>query len=177
MNLSEIFWQKVEGELGAPVPNYIKNLCKFNGLDNPISIQCITEDVIKELEIFARTKMSKIISDLDETVNLGDYFGLYGKDPQNFALSIGDKYLLLKVVEYVKSKPTEHFSIKNINVYSSASNNLSTRFDEDSEHRKLKKQIKKMCRQHFAELEASLCDLSLDMSIEERGSSSFLLRP
>ena len=77
----EQFWGKIEGETGAPIPVHIRNICAYNGLDNPIGIQAINEEVIKDLEHFAKNEMVNFIKPEE---NLENYFGLYSNNTQNF---------------------------------------------------------------------------------------------
>lgn len=96
------FWKKIHTELGLGVPNHIKNIMQFNNLDNPFSFRQITDDIISELEVFARTSMIKFLD--ISTTDLNNYFGIYHRNPEDFRFVIGDKLLIKLLVQFVQSK-------------------------------------------------------------------------
>lgn len=77
---------------------------RFNNLDNPISFKKITEPMINELEDFAKNVMQDFI---EPNADLKAYFGLFEKKPEKFRFMVGDKQLILTLVEIVKEMSSD----------------------------------------------------------------------
>ncbi|XP_024885627.1 uncharacterized protein LOC112463447 isoform X2 [Temnothorax curvispinosus] len=107
-NFVENFWDILETTHGVFIPNYIKNVMHFNNLDNPISFKKITESMISELENFAKNEMQDFI---EPNADLKAYFGLFEKRPEKFRFMIGDKQLILALVEIVKKMPPDNWRL------------------------------------------------------------------
>ncbi|CAH0560404.1 unnamed protein product [Brassicogethes aeneus] len=96
------FWDKLELKLGAFMPLHIRNIFKYNSLDNPRSSRFIEEGTISDIEEFLRTTMTKLLENIEDKDN---YFGVQHQQPENFKFNHGDKFLLITLAEHVRSKP------------------------------------------------------------------------
>ncbi|XP_043476364.1 uncharacterized protein LOC122507622 [Leptopilina heterotoma] len=105
------FWNKIQAELGACVPEYLKNILKYNNFDNPLSFRDITEEIIDDLENFAKTLLIELIED-DVNVDMKSYFGIFHKKPNNFRFVIGDKMLIRRMVDFIKSTSLSYWNTK-----------------------------------------------------------------
>lgn len=105
------FWNKIQAELGACVPEHLKNILKYNNLDNPLSFRDITEEIIDDLENFAKTLLIELIED-DVNVDMKSYFGIFHKKPNNFRFVIGDKMLIRRMVDFIKSTSLSYWNTK-----------------------------------------------------------------
>lgn len=94
------FWSLIESYTGTFVPIYIKNIMRLNNLDNPLAFKSITDDVLAEVEAFARTEMIRFV----EPHLMGDYYSHFADSPTQFKFMIGDKVLIKELVNFVKSQ-------------------------------------------------------------------------
>lgn len=95
-------WKILETELSIPIPRYIKNIFKYQNLDNGASICAFTLSMIGEIETFAKSDV--YLHQISPYENKKDYYGIYFHDPQDFKFTLGDKVLLHKIVDFVKDK-------------------------------------------------------------------------
>lgn len=150
------FWTKLEDELGTFVPHHVKNILKFNNLDNPVSFRGMTDEIIGELEKFAKTAMLPLIE--EDGQDLKEYYGIFYRKPENFQFVIGDKILIKQLVDFVKSKPLDYWgrirTSKQHNMTSGSNPSTNRPFDIDTqaEKRKLQRQMKTMFSKNCTEL-------------------------
>jgi hypothetical protein len=102
------FWNILERDSGAYISPTIKNILRLNNMDNPLSFRNITEDVLKEFEIFAQTVMTSFI---EPNSNMRDYFGIFHNMPEKFRFMIGDRHLILELVKMVKQAPKDYWKL------------------------------------------------------------------
>lgn len=105
------FWNKIQNALGVGIPEYLKNILKYNNLDNPLSFRDITDGIVKDLEDFPKTSLLELIQE-EVDVDMKSYFGIYHKKPSNFRFVVGDKLLIKKMVDFIKTTPINYWSTK-----------------------------------------------------------------
>ena len=103
------FWNILESKENVVVPIYVKNIFKMANLDNHTAFKCVTEEALKELEIYVRESMKDI---LDEDENLQDYYGPYYKKPEKFSFAMCDKFVIKKLVLFAQSSGDELWNLK-----------------------------------------------------------------
>ncbi|XP_077256268.1 uncharacterized protein LOC143894077 [Temnothorax americanus] len=130
------FWDKLEAEVGAFIPLHIRNICKYNGLDNPLSIRFIDESTIGDIEEFVRNTMTKLLENVEDKEN---YFGVQHKQAENFKFNHGDKFLLISLAKHVRSKPLDYYGAKCQSKEQSTEEKKRLEFCANEEIRKLKK--------------------------------------
>lgn len=101
-----VFWKLLEKAKGIELPVYVKNILDMNSFNHPIVFQGINEKVIDELESFARETMREL---LDEDVDLKLFYGMFHKTPQKFKFAMGDRHLLVNLVQFVKEKDPDYW--------------------------------------------------------------------
>lgn len=108
------FWGYVETKLCCQVPNYMKNLLRVKGLDDPVSFQSIDDSIIEELEIFVRTGgLNPFIP--NNATDLKDFFGMFHQLQHKFRFISSHKVLLKYIVAFVakeiESKGPEFYNM------------------------------------------------------------------
>lgn len=93
------FWSVIESKLYCKVPEYIKNLLRINGLDNAAAIQSVNDEVIEQLELFA--KSGSMLPYIPQNADLKDFFWIFHKIQDKFLIVPGHKILLKCIVAYV----------------------------------------------------------------------------
>lgn len=138
------FWKKLQEARHTYIPENVKNILRFNHMDNPTSFTCLNDDTIEELEKFAREDMKHLIE--ESTPDLKKYYGHYHKKPENFRFTIGEKFMLKKMVEFVKISKDEYW--KDTHQIESTPTNepqensvVCLEFNEKNEDDKLRKRI------------------------------------
>lgn len=109
VNVEENIWISIEKSLNIKIPESLINILNANGFDNQVSLSEMTEQMICNIEDFARDSLSVVISDEEERKR---YFGIFFKQPELFKFNPGQKVLLLKIGEYTKDL-TKHFENRN----------------------------------------------------------------
>lgn len=94
-------WTKIEKDLALNVPKYIKNITKLNGYNDAVTFQLINEEIIAEMEVFARDEMIDL---MDVGAIKKDYYHLFWNNTSKFKFVSGHKKLILMVSKYVKEK-------------------------------------------------------------------------
>lgn len=94
-------WHIIETGIGQKVPVYLKNIMRLEGYDTTITIQKMSADNIKELELFGRTEMLKFIKEGEKH---NDYFDKYHICPSEFRIPTGHKVLLSEIQKFVANK-------------------------------------------------------------------------
>ena len=107
------FWNILEEHKGVHIPIYVKNILQLNNLDNPIAFKIITDETLKEIELFSRENITDFLNP-DEDMKL--FFGPFYKTPEKFSFLIGDKFLIRDLVNFVQSKPEDFFKKENKNL-------------------------------------------------------------
>lgn len=89
----------------------LNNICIFSSLCNiedAITFKNVDDSIIDQVEIFARTELSSILSKWKSfgklmLINNVDYFGeIYADKPESFKFVIGDRILVLQLANYVQ---------------------------------------------------------------------------
>ena len=111
----KLFWEKIEKTLcpNIFIPTYIKNIFKFQGLDNPVTFKSISENVLKEVENFVRSDFYKSLIPSDARKR--DYYDMYEKEENKFIFPIGHKLLIFKIKEFICQKKDTFWKSLNIN--------------------------------------------------------------
>jgi len=94
-------WHIIEKGIGQKVPVYLRNIMRLEGYDSAVTIEKMSTDTVKELELFARTEMLKFIK---ESEKHSDYFDKYHICPSEFRISAGHKILLSEIQKFVTNK-------------------------------------------------------------------------
>lgn len=133
--MNDEFWQKIESDIGV-IPKYLKNILNLSGFNNLISIRCIEENTLVEIENFVRNELSIIISHKNpstQNINFYDYFSIYHNSPEYFKLSPGHKILLLNLKNYISEKGLGYFLKSKIQSNGSPQEKLEDQFVEPNE--------------------------------------------
>ncbi|XP_071567414.1 uncharacterized protein [Temnothorax nylanderi] len=99
---------EVEMSLNIKIPETLKNLLIVNGFDNEIVISNINDSDIRDIVLFTRNDLHKIIDKED----LPKYYGLYWKNPSLFDIVAGHKRIISLLSEYYKKKLTKKLTKK-----------------------------------------------------------------
>lgn len=96
-SIEESIWQKIEKSLHIKMPPYLKELLIINGYDNAITLSKLDNNLILEIESFAKNILPSLISD-DDSIK---YYGIFSKDISKFTIVGGHRILLKKIAEYL----------------------------------------------------------------------------
>lgn len=96
-SIEESIWQKIEKSLYIKMPPYLKELLIINGYDNAITLSKLDNNLILEIESFAKNILPSLISDDDSN----KYYGIFSKDISKFTIVGGHRILLKKIAEYL----------------------------------------------------------------------------
>lgn len=105
---SEDFFTEAETALNIKIPLILKDLLIINGFENEIIISNINDSDIKEITLFARNELHKII----DKENLPKYYGPYWKNPSLFQIVPGHKNIIILLSEYYKKKLLKKDNLK-----------------------------------------------------------------
>ncbi|XP_037035914.1 maternal protein tudor-like isoform X2 [Bradysia coprophila] len=92
------FWNQVEAQVRCTIPTYVKNLLRLRGYDNALSVKALTDEDLKSLETFARTKMWMYIP---PGANDKDYYHMFSSDPESFEILPGHVKMLKEIAKQV----------------------------------------------------------------------------
>ncbi|KAG4076937.1 hypothetical protein HA402_015924 [Bradysia odoriphaga] len=92
------FWNLVEAQVRFTIPTYVKNLLRLRGYDNALSVKTLTDEDLKSLETFARTKMWMYIP---PGANDKDYYHIFSSDPESFEILPGHVKMLKEIAKQV----------------------------------------------------------------------------
>ncbi|XP_037035919.1 maternal protein tudor-like [Bradysia coprophila] len=98
MTSGEAFWNLVEAQVRCTIPTYVKNLLRLRGFDNALSVKALTDEDLKSLETFARTKMWMYIP---PGANDKDYYHMFSSDPESFEILPGHVKMLKEIAKQV----------------------------------------------------------------------------
>ena len=93
------FWKKLQNSRGSYVPTHIKNILKFYCSGTPGTFVCINDEILDELEKFARNAMKDFME--EERPIMKNYCGYYHQNPEKFKFIAGERTLIRYLVEYV----------------------------------------------------------------------------
>ena len=85
------FWKKLQNARGSYVPTHIKNILKFICLDTPGTFVSINDELLDELEKFARNDMKNFIEE-DRPI-MKTYYVYYHRKPEKFKFVAGERTL------------------------------------------------------------------------------------
>lgn len=94
--------ENIEQELNCTLPKYLKNLLTMTGHNTRLSFENMSDDIIKEMELFAKEDLPKLID--ERTV---EYFGIFYRNVALFKIVGGDKLLLFHISKFIKAKNRE----------------------------------------------------------------------
>lgn len=107
------FWATIESHFSLSIPLHIRHIFKFYYLDNPVAFPLVSENLLLELQDFARTRM---ISLVPPNSNKVDYFATSADQPTNFGFLDSEKHVLLTIKDFVDSKNEEYWQIHNLQI-------------------------------------------------------------
>lgn len=175
-NTSTSFWETLQEEKNVTIPLYIKNIFKLSHLDNPIAFRSITDEALKEIEIFARENM-RIFLDPDDNLEL--FYGQFHKVPEKFCFLLGDKFLLQNLVKFVQSTTDEFWKPKknleksrvNVNTFKSnltqSSTSSPTTLDINEEKKHLLKLVKSVVQNLLSDEKDVLDKIQITVTVSE----------
>jgi hypothetical protein len=102
---------EAEISLNMKIPITLKNLLIVNGFENEIVISNINDSDIRDIILFARNELHKIIDKED----LPKYYGIYWKNPSLFEVVPGHKHIISLLSEYYKKKLLHKDSVEKMN--------------------------------------------------------------
>lgn len=101
------FWEKVYLATGVTIKPHIKNIFQILSQDNALSFGSMTQEDIAMAEKFVREEMKDF---LDDDLDPKEYYGIHQKNPTSFKFMDGDKMLLVKLIEIMKTKEIEFWT-------------------------------------------------------------------
>ncbi|KAG4077014.1 hypothetical protein HA402_016001 [Bradysia odoriphaga] len=105
MTSGEAFWNLVEAQVRCTIPTYVKNLLRLRGYDNALSVKTLTDEDLKSLETFARTKMWMYIP---PDANDKDYYHMFSIEPESFEILPGHVKMLKEIAKQVDVINQDH---------------------------------------------------------------------
>lgn len=99
---SDMFWNIIQVKMQCDVPRFLRNVLRFNGFTNVVSVKEMDDDDIKDLEDFVQSDKMKTL--IPKTANLEDYYGDYVGNPTSFVISRGTKKMLKEIARYCREK-------------------------------------------------------------------------
>lgn len=91
-------WKSIETGLSCKIPLPMKKFLSFLGFDSEVALRGLSEEHFSAMEEQARTVMADVVEENERP----DYFGVFAKRPEKFAILSGQKVLLLAIADYLK---------------------------------------------------------------------------
>ncbi|KAK4875001.1 hypothetical protein RN001_011423 [Aquatica leii] len=132
------FFENIEQTLNAKFPKYVKNIFKFNALDNNISMSSLSEDDLRQIEEFVKEDLINIIGEAERE----HYLGPFKNHPEKFQFLIGIKKLIFAAKDLLSAQVQlrkQSSTSKSTRPVGGADSNLSVDIDLNAEQKKLKK--------------------------------------
>lgn len=103
------FWKNVLEELNYDAPDHIKNIFEEEDLDH-VSLRTFEESSFHQIELFVRSNTYKNLIPVNS--DLKSFYGKYGRCPEEFSFSYGEKSVIRQIVQLVHSKSHDFWSFK-----------------------------------------------------------------
>lgn len=107
MDPCNVFWATIENETGSQIPQYIRNVLKYNGFNSAMSLKLLEEKDLDEIETIVQSKvfLGLIPSDGNKKEILGPFHDVMDK----FIFPRGYRKVLLAISTYIREKGADRF--------------------------------------------------------------------
>lgn len=106
MNQHSDLFDNIEESLGIHLPLYLKNILKYSGYDNRLSLANITEADIRDIEAFARSSLMIHLKD-KKVKNYEDFYHIFSDNIENFMILPGHQKLIMAIGTMLAEKINE----------------------------------------------------------------------